>query len=227
MFYLAIAIIMLLLILGPQFWVTRIMAHYNRASEKNFPGNGSELARHLLDRFELHHVTVEVTELGDHYDPVSQSVRLSPDKFTGRTLTAITTAAHEVGHAIQHAMNDPLMRWRTRLVGFAATSQKLGSFLLFMAPFLSLVTRAPSAGLISGLAAFLIMGMNVVVQLVTLPVELDASYKKALPLLKSGYLTPEQYKGAERILRAAAFTYLSASLTGLLNFWRWMRIVRR
>ncbi len=77
------------------------------------------------------------------------------------------------------------------------------------------------------MAAFLVMGMNVVVQLVTLPVELDASFKKALPLLKTGYLTPDQYKGAKKILRAAAFTYLSASLAGLLNFWRWLQIMKR
>ena len=65
------------------------------------------------------------------------------------------------------------------------------------------------------------------VQLVTLPVELDASFKKALPLLKAGYLNPDQYKGAEKILRAAAFTYLSASLAGLLNFWRWLQVFKR
>ncbi|MEN8177626.1 MAG: zinc metallopeptidase [Pseudomonadota bacterium] len=227
MHYLVIVALLLLLILGPQFWVTRVMAKYNRVPEKNFPGNGGELARHLLDQFNLHQVKVEVTELGDHYDPMTLTVRLSADKHTGRTLTAITTAAHEVGHAIQHATDDPLLRWRTRLVKFASASQKIGSFLLFIAPVLTLATRAPAAGMISLLAAFLVMGMNVVVQLVTLPVEMDASFRKALPLLKSGYLTPEQTKGAEKILRAAALTYLSGSLAGLLNFWRWLQIMRR
>lgn len=227
MHYLVIVSFLLLLILGPQYWVARVMAKYNRVPENNFPGNGGELARHLLDKFKLQNVKVEVTELGDHYDPKTHSVRLTADKHAGQTLTAITTAAHEVGHALQHAADDPLLRWRTRLVIFASVSQKFGSFLLFLAPVLTLATRAPSAGMISLLAAFLIMGMNIVVQLVTLPVELDASFKKALPLLKSGYLTPEQYKGAEQILRAAALTYLSASLAGLLNFWRWLQIMKR
>ena len=95
------------------------------------------------------------------------------------------------------------------------------------APALAAATRAPSAGLISALAAFLVLGSNVVVQAVTLPVELDASFKKALPLLQSGYLTERQQTGARRILRAAALTYLASSLAGLLNFWQWLRVLRR
>lgn len=227
MHYLLLLAVLMLLILGPQIWVQGVMQKYNRKQEDNFPGNGAELARHLLDRFGLQDVSVERTELGDHYDPGAKSVRLTADKFDGKTLTAITTAAHEVGHAIQDASDDPLLKWRTRLMQVASAAQKLGSFLLFAAPVLTLATRAPSAGAITLLAAFLTMGMNVVVQLLTLPVELDASFKKALPLLKAGYLTPDQYRGAKRILRAAAFTYLSASLAGLLNFWRWMQVLKR
>ncbi|MEW8584926.1 MAG: zinc metallopeptidase, partial [Candidatus Thiodiazotropha sp.] len=195
--------------------------------EDNFPGNGGELARHLLDRFDLHQVQVEKAESVDHYDPGDKAVRLSKDKLDGKTLTAITTAAHEVGHALQDAAQEPLFRWRTRLGSIAVGAQRLGSFLLFVAPILSIVTRAPAAGLLSAMAAFLVMGSNVVLQLATLPVELDASFKKALPLLKNGYLRTEQYRGAEKILRAAAFTYLSASLAGLLNFWQWMRVLKR
>jgi Zn-dependent membrane protease YugP len=225
--YLVLLTVLLLLLLGPQWWVQRVMQRYHRTPEANFPGNGSELARHLLNRFHLQTVKVEVTDSGDHYDPATRSVRLTADKFNARTLTAITTAAHEVGHAIQHAADEPMLRWRTRLVAITSVSQKLGSFLLFAAPVLTLVTRAPSTGAITLLAAFLIMGMNVLVQLLTLPVELDASFKKALPLLKTGYLTAEQLQGARRILQAAAFTYLAASLAGLLNFWRWMQVLKR
>lgn len=227
MLYLLLTATVLAALLGPQLWVQWVLNRYNREPEPNFPGNGGELARHLLDRYELAAVTVEATEQGDHYDPGTRSVRLSGDKLSGRTLTAITTAAHEVGHALQHAADEPLFRMRVRLVTYAALAQKLGSFLLFAAPVLSIVTRAPAPGLISALAAFLILGTNVVVQAVTLPVELDASFKKALPLLKSGYLTPSQYAGAKRILRAAALTYLASSLAGLLNFWQWLRVARR
>jgi hypothetical protein len=116
---------------------------------------------------------------------------------------------------------------RTRLVTFAVVAQKVGSFLLFAAPVMTIATRAPSTGMVSALAAFLVLGSNVVVQAVTLPVELDASFKKALPLLNSGYLTEQQQAAARRILRAASLTYLAASLAGLLNFWQWLRVLRR
>ncbi|MEJ2692082.1 MAG: zinc metallopeptidase [Candidatus Thiodiazotropha sp.] len=227
MIYLVLLAAIVLLLLGPQIWVQRVLSRYNRVAEPNFPGNGAQLARHLLDRFLLDEVSVEVTGVGDHYDPAGKVVRLTQDKMTGKTLTAITTAAHEVGHALQDASDEPLFRMRSRLVAFAGVAQKLGSFLLFAAPLASIATRAPSVGLISALAAFLVLGTNVIVQAVTLPVELDASFKKALPLLKSGYLTPQQYAGAERILRAAALTYLASSLAGLLNFWQWLRVLRR
>jgi Zn-dependent membrane protease YugP len=227
MAYLLLFAALLLLLLGPQIWVQRVLARYNRDIESNFPGNGGEFARHLLDRYSLKSVGVEATELGDHYDPKSKTVRLTQDKLTGKTLTAITTAAHEVGHALQDAADEPLFRLRNRLVSSAVVAQKIGSFLLFAAPIMTVVTRTPAAGLISALAAFLVLGSNVVVQAVVLPVEFDASFKKALPLLKSGYLTSEQQVGAKRILRAASLTYLAASLVGLLNFWQWLRVLRR
>lgn len=227
MIYFVLLAVLLLLLLGPKLWVQWVLARYNRETEANFPGNGGELARHLLDRFSLKNVDIEATDLGDHYDPQSKTVRLTQDKLTGRTLTAITTAAHEVGHALQDAADEPLFRMRTRLVTFAVVAQKVGSFLLFAAPVMTIATRAPSTGMVSALAAFLVLGSNVVVQAVTLPVELDASFKKALPLLNSGYLTEQQQAAARRILRAASLTYLAASLAGLLNFWQWLRVLRR
>ncbi|MEW8625713.1 MAG: zinc metallopeptidase [Candidatus Thiodiazotropha sp.] len=227
MHYVIILTLLLLLLLGPQWWVNRTMKKHSQRDEENFPGNGGELARHLLDRFSLNDVRVESTDLGDHYDPSDKAVRLSKERLTGKSLTAITTAAHEVGHALQDAADEPMFRWRTRLARFAQFAQRLGSFLLFLAPIASVISRAPAIGMISALAAFLIMGTNVLLQLLTLPVELDASFKKAMPLLKDGYLTSEQYPAAKKILRAAAFTYLSASLAGLLNFWQWIRVLRR
>jgi len=227
MVYLILVIALLALLLGPQLWVRWVMEHYNRRQEDNFPGSGGELARHLLDRFFLHTVRVESTDSGDHYDPADKAVRLTQDKLTGRTLTAITTAAHEVGHALQDAADEPMFRLRRRLAAIAVPAQRIGSFLLFAAPLLTLATRAPAAGLLTAAAAFLVMGTQVVIQMVTLPVELDASFKKALPLLESGYLKPAQVAGARRILRAASLTYLAASLAGLLNFWQWLRLLRR
>lgn len=220
-------VLLLALLLGPQLWVQRVLERHNRAAEPNFPGDGAALARHLLDRFGLAEVKVEPDPRGDHYDPVARAVRLTPDKHAGRTLTAITVAAHEVGHALQHAADEPWFRWRQRLAVLAVGAQRFGSFLLFLAPMLVVLTKAPAPGLVSALAAFLVMGLGVVVQFVTLPVELDASFRKALPLLASGYLERHQLDPARRILRAAALTYVAASLMGLLNFWRWLQVLRR
>ena len=225
--YLILLLIVLLVIFLPQLWVKHILAKYNQKQEDNFPGSAAELARHLLDRFNLQQVKVEKTELGDHYDPEAQCVRLSSDKYDAKTLTAITVATHECGHALQHAAREPLFMLRTRLAYASIWAGRVGSFLLFSAPFLVLIARTPSVAVINLTGAFLIMGFSVLVQLITLPVELDASFKKALPLLQSGYLTPGQMPAATQILRAAAWTYVAGSLASLLNFWRWLAVLRR
>ncbi len=227
MHYLLLILLLLAAIFGPQWWVQRVLNRYNQHPEENFPGTGSELARHLLNQFGLDDVRVEMTDQGDHYDPTERSVRLTPDKFNGKTLTAITVAAHEVGHALQHHAGESMFAWRNRLVMAAIWGQRLGSFLLFATPLLVIFTRAPSAGIISFIGAFLLMGMGILVQLVTVPVEIDASFNKALPLLKNGYLEESQHSAAKQILRAAAWTYVAASLAGLLNFWRWIQVLRR
>jgi len=227
MVYLIVLLLLLASVFLPQVWVQHVLARYNRKPEVNFPGTGGELARHLLLRFGLEDVQVERTDKGDHYDPSTRCVRLTADKFDGKTLTAITVAAHECGHALQHAGAEPMFLLRSRLAHSAVWAARLGSFLIFAAPILALLSRAPSPALISVLGGFLIMGFGVLVQLVTLPVELDASFRKALPVLEAGYLEPDQVPAARRILRAAAWTYVAASLAGLLSFWRWLAILRR
>ena len=225
--YLIVITLLLTLIFLPQYWVKRTLHKYNLKDEENFPGSAHELARHLLDRFDLQHVKVEETELGDHYDPENLAVRLTKDKFNTKTLTAITVAAHECAHALQHAAHEPLFMLRSKLAYTTVWASRLGSFLLFAAPVLGLLSRAPSVVMLNIAGAFLIIGFALLIQLVTLPVELDASFNKAMPLLKSGYLTPQQVPAARKILRAAAWTYVAASLTSLLNFWRWLAVLKR
>ena len=226
MHFVILFLLILVLVLGPQWWVRRVLRRYNQ-QDQDFPGSGGELARHLLDSYGLDRVQVEVTEIGDHYDPVTKAVRLTRDKYEGRTLTAITTAAHEVGHALQDFSDYVPFRWRGRIVGVAQVAERLGSFLLFAVPLLAIVTRTPLAGVLMMLAAFATIGLGVVVQLVTLPVEWDASFGKALPILKTGYIDEAQVPAARKILRACALTYVASSLAGLLNFWRWMQVLRR
>lgn len=220
-------ILFAILIVGPQFWVKYVLNKYHKKDEPNFTGTGGELAEHLLESYGLTDVKVEITEHGDHYDPIQKVVRLTEDKFNGKTLTSITVAAHECGHAIQHHRKESLFMLRTRLAGVANLASKIGSFLLFSAPILALVTRAPSVALLNIVGAFLVLGFGIAIHLITLPVELDASFNKALPILKKGYVSPLQLKAARKILKAAAFTYVAVSMSSLLNFWRWLMVLRR
>ena len=227
MHYLILVCVVVVIIYGPQLWVQSVLARYNKRPEENFPGTGAELARHILDRYNLEEIKVEITDLGDHYDPQSKAVRLTRDKYEGKTLTAITVSAHECGHALQHAAGESLFQMRTRMAYGAVWAQRIGSFLLFIAPLMVLLFKIPSIAILNILGAFLIMGFAIVVHFLTLPVEIDASFNKALPILESGYLNEKQKPGARRILRAAAWTYVAASMATLLNFWRWLAVLRR
>jgi Zn-dependent membrane protease YugP len=225
--YLILVLVFLLLIFGPNLWVQRVLAKYSRPADR-YPGTGGELARHLLDQLGLQQVQVEVTDKGDHYDPESKTVRLSPDKFNGRSLTAIAVAAHEVGHAHQDSTGYGPLKWRSRLVKFAAPGERLGAAVLMLAPLVTLITRAPVAGLLMLLGGFLVLGLGAVIHLVTLPMELDASFGRAMPMLKQGgFLKAGDERHARKLLTAAACTYVAVSLMSLLNVSRWWVILRR
>ena len=225
--FLIVALIPLLLVFGPNLWVNRVLAKYSRPADR-YPGTGGELARHLLDELGLHQVKTEVTDKGDHYDPETKAVRLSADRFHGRSLTAITIAAHEVGHAHQDAHGYRPLKWRTRLVRLAAPGERLGAAVLMLAPVMTIVTRTPVTGILMLLGGFLVLGLGTLVHFVTLPMELDASFGRALPMLKKGgYLKPGDELHARKLLTAAACTYVAVSLMSLLNVSRWWVILRR
>ena len=221
-------VLVLVLVFGPQWWARYTFRRYAGASP-NVPGTGAELARHLLNRFGMTDVGVEPAEQGaDHYDPEQRVVRLGPDNYNGKSLTAVAVAAHEVGHAIQHQRNDTMLALRHRLVRLAQTIQQLGAGAMLFMPVVVAVTRAPSAGLLVGAIGLGSMASGTLVHLVTLPVELDASYGKALPILRAGnYIQPGDEAGVRRVLRAAALTYVAGSLASLLNLARWLAYLRR
>ena len=215
------------LIYGPQYWVSRVLRHYSTEQE-HYPGNGGELAEHLVTKLGLDGVKVELTEDGDHYDPTDKIVRLSKDNFNGKSLTAITVAAHEVGHAIQHQIDYTPFKMRQRLVIFAMGAEKLGAFMMFALPVIALITRSPHVGLAMFIIGIGSMLLGTIVHLTTLPVEWDASFKRALPILLEGqYISEHEHVHAKKILTAAALTYVSASLASLLNLARWIAILRR
>ena len=225
--YLIALILIIGLIFGPQWWASYTFRRYSKARE-DIPGSGGELAQHLVKRLKLGEVAVESTDQGDHYDPEAKMVRLSPGNFEGRSLTAVAVAAHEVGHAIQHHNSEPLLATRTRLITLAHWGEKVGAALMFAIPVVTLITRIPHSGLLFFLLGFSSMALATVVHLVTLPVEWDASFNKALPILRERkYIDEKDERAVRRILKAAALTYVAASLASLLNLARWMAFLRR
>lgn len=223
---LIIIVLVLVIVFGPQLWAQYILKRHSK-QRPGIPGTGGELALHLIANSELDGVTVERTEQGDHYDPIEKVVRLSEAVFDGKSLTAVAVAAHEVGHAIQDHLNYAPLRIRTRLVGVAAFSERFGAMILVGLPFITALTRIPAAGALMLVAGLSVLLVPVIVHLVTLPVEFDASFKRALPILALGYVPEEDMPAARRILTACALTYVAASLSALLNFWRWIAFLRR
>jgi len=229
MLFIVFIVLILAAVLLPAAWVKWVLKKYSQPADRyRERGSGAELARHLLDQFELSEVKVEETELGDHYDPTSKAVRLSADNYSGHSLTAVTVAAHEVGHALQDARGERLFDTRQRLVKAAVQSERVSRVLLIAVPVVLILLRVPQAGFAMLLLAVASMAVGTLVHLVTLPVELDASFGKALPVLAKGnYLHDGDLPHARRILKAAALTYVAGSLASLLNLGRWIAILRR
>ena len=219
--------IVLALIFGPSLWVKFVMWRYS--SEKpEMPGTGGELAKHLVERFSLKDVDVEVTEQGDHYDPIEKKVRLSQENFESKSLTAIAIAAHEVGHAIQDQQGDNRLATRTKMVPIIDKVARWSVAIIYLSPVIGIITRHPmpfSLLLILGLSGFI---ARMMIHALTLPIEFDASFSKALPLLREGnYVSQSNEKAVSSILRAAALTYVSAALADILNLSRWIVILSR
>jgi Predicted Zn-dependent protease len=210
----------------PQYWVRLTMARHG-GERPDFPGTGGEMAAHLIELLGLEDVQLEETDKGDHYDPQSRTVRLSPANLNGRSLTAVAVAAHEVGHALQHARGERGLQLRQTLAAIAAVTDRIAVFFLFSAPVLGLVVRSPLALLILVGIGVSLLAVRVAVHLVTLPVEFDASFGKALPMLRDGgYLSEADLAAARGVLRAAAMTYVASALASLLDLARWIRFLR-
>lgn len=225
--YVLIPLLFLALLFAPGLWARYTFKRYSQP-RGDIPGTGGELARHLLDRFGMASYQVEVAGAeGDHFDPATCTVRLSEDNHSGTSLTAVAVAAHEVGHAIQHHRGEQKLKLRTRLAQTAHTAQRIGAGIILLAPLVALLSRAPSVIVIQIIFGLGSMLLATLVHLITLPVEFDASFGKALPILREGYVQPKDLPKIKRILRAAALTYVAASLSSLLSLGRWIALLRR
>lgn len=218
--------LLLAIIFGPQYWVKYIIRKHG-LPRKDFPGTGGELAHHLIQQFNIENAKVEITDQGDHYDTRDKTVRLLPNHYDGKSVSAIAIAAHEVGHAMQHAEGNALLALRQTLATIAGITDKFASVFFIIAPILALVLHSPAAfgGMV--LIGICLIAVRLLVHIITLPVELDASFKKALPLLEhGGYLSQADMPAAKQVLRAAALTYVSVALASLLDLARWIRLIR-
>ena len=221
-----IIIIAIIVLFGPHLWARHVLNRYNR--QEYFSGSGIDLVQLVLVRLNLNEVTVEMTDTGDHYDPAGKTIRLTKRVCGRKTLTAVVVAAHEVGHAIQDQSGYKPLKTRTRMIGTAQKLERIGAIIMMAVPVLAGVTRAPSVGILMLVGGFATLCIPVLVHLLTLPTEFDASFKRALPMLTSGsYIPPEDIPAARKILIACALTYVASSLIGLINVWRWIQVLRR
>ncbi|MDQ3622973.1 MAG: zinc metallopeptidase [Verrucomicrobiota bacterium] len=209
--YLLLIIIPFLLGLWAQFRVKRAFGKYSevRASSNI---SGAEAAREVLDAAQIHDVeVVEINDmLGDHYDPMHKRLCLSTPVYRTPSVAALGIAAHEAGHAIQHARAYGPLKARMALVPMTQFSSQLLPFVILGGIFFQMT------GLIKlGIACYLVL---VVFQLITLPVEFDASRRAKVVLQSMGIIQPgAEATGVDRVLDAAALTYVAAFVAALGN----------
>ena len=218
------AALLLALVFGPQWWVRRAMQQH-AADRPDLPGTGGELARHLLDLARLEHVPVEIAP-ADHYDPVTDVVRLSPAIHDGRSITAVAIAAHEVAHALQRAAGDRLLAARVAFAPVVRGFELAAAAVTLTAPVVLAFVHSPALLAAQVSVGIALLGVRLAFHLLTLPVELDASFGRALPILEAGgFLEAGDMPGARTVLRAAALTYVTSSLVALVNIARIRRRV--
>ena len=227
MLYLIAVAAVLLLVFGPHLWVRFVLNKHHRPLA-GMPGTGGELAKHLLSEYQMSSVKVEQTEPGkDHYSPADNAVRLSPEVYGGKSLSAVAVAAHEVGHAIQFNCQEPVSLLRGKYLGKAHKIQQYGVYLLMIMPLVGAVFGIPHLAGFTVLVGIMTMFAGVAMYVAILPEEWDASFNKALPILNKGEYVPKVYMPAiEQVLKACALTYVAGALADVLRLWRWLALIR-
>ncbi len=183
--------------------------------------NGAMVAQRILANNGMHDVKVEMSpgKLSDHYDPRSKTVRLSPEVYSGTSLASLGVAAHEVGHAIQHNNGYFPLELRSAFVPVA----QIGSTLAFPLILIGIIMPAFSSFLDIGILLFTAV---VLFQVITLPVEFNASNRAIAQLEAHGFIVPQETSGVKKVLSAAALTYVAAAITAVLNLVRLLILAR-
>lgn len=206
--YLLFAAPGLLLSLWASFQVKSAFNQYSQVGTSS-GYTGAEAARHLLDDAGLQSVAIVETDgyLSDHYDPMNRQLALSHDVYYGRSVASIGVATHEAGHALQHAHGYVPLWFRSALVPVANIGSSMGYIVMAVGLFLHPWVVILGAALFSLVLLF---------QIVTLPVEFDASSRAKHLVVEAGIIRPEERYGMDRVLNAAALTYVAAAVSSLM-----------
>ena len=220
-----IYLLILFFYLSPIIWFNFIFKKNNKILEK-MPFNGLEFGEQIIKEKNLSDVVIEGTKEGDHYDPNEKKVRVKQERLDNKSITAISVVCHEIGHAIQHNENYKPLERRQILVKNTAWISKLGGGILYIGlPTLFATGSFPLIRVCLILVIFTII-INVLIHLVTLDVEIDASFNRALPILREK--VPSQYhEECRSVLRAAAYTYVIGALRSVISLrYIWLLIMR-
>jgi len=216
-------IILLVLAIGISFWaqsqVQNKYAHFSKVPTENGI-NGYQVARRILDSKGLQNVDIQVSQRGllsDHYDPKTNTVNLSPKVYNDSTVASVAVAAHEVGHAIQYAENYSFVGIRNMLLPATIVSSYLGWVAIMIGLFSDSLDFLFWIGL-------MMIGVLALFQLVTLPLEFNASSRALRILEEDNYISIDEVADSKSMLNAAAMTYLAAFLASLLTIMRLLLI---
>jgi len=212
---------LILIAFGLSIWAQfRVKGTFNRYA--NVPASsgltGAEAARRMLDANGLSHIPVQHVPgtLTDHYDPIARAVRLSDPVYFGNSISAISVACHEVGHAVQHKVSYPMLVARHRIFPVVNLTAGVAPLLLLAGFFFQ------AANLL--LLGILFFSAAVAFQLITLPVEFNASSRARSMMVKMGFIRNTEEEGVRKVLGAAALTYVAAALISLLELTKYIMI---
>lgn len=194
-----------------------VSSAYAKMSKVAARMSGFAAARRILDHSGLRNVPIEIVpgHMSDHYDPSSRVLRLSPEVYEGHSMAAVGIAAHEAGHALQHAQNYALMGLRSFAVPMANIGSSIGAMAASLGVFL--VMSSVPAGRLVLLAGIVLFSGVVLFQLINLPVEFDASSRAKRLLVSEGIIGPFEVAQVSQVLNAAALTYVAATLQSVMQ----------
>ncbi|MBO9604305.1 MAG: zinc metallopeptidase [Paenibacillaceae bacterium] len=213
--------ILIFIAFGLSMWASfRVRSTFNRWAEVRATSGmtGYDAARRMLDANGLYDVAIEAVPgtLSDHYDPVHRVVRLSEPVYYESSISAISVACHEIGHAIQHKEHYPMLVARHKIFPVVNFASGVAPILLIIGMLLSMTNLV--------LLGIIFFSVAVAFQLITLPVEFNASYRARQLMVSYGFVTREEEHGVAKVLNAAALTYVAAALVSLLQLLKFVMI---